>query len=234
MAEAVDNWDEISAWWRNEARSDDVYVDDIAPMLDRLLPSDPGTVIELGCGEGQWLRWLEQRGVRAYGCDRSMALLADAAASAPVVCADLPQLRWVGDAAVDTALSLFVLDLIEDAALFFAETARTVRKGGSLIIVINHPGFTAPGAGPLIDVDGEVLWRWGSYLEDGSSLQPAGEGQVMFYHRSLGRLLTMAAGAGWSLVAVEERALGPAILAREPGYAGQEAIPRFLAVHWRR
>lgn len=234
MAEAVDNWDEISAWWRNEARSDDVYVDDIAPMLDRLLPSDPGTVIELGCGEGQWLRWLEQRGVRAYGCDRSMALLADAAASAPVVCADLPQLRWVGDAAVDTALSLFVLDLIEDAALFFAETARTVRKGGSLIVVINHPGFTAPGAGPLIDVDGEVLWRWGSYLEDGSSLQPAGEGQVMFYHRSLGRLLTMAAGAGWSLVAVEERALGPAILAREPGYAGQEAIPRFLAVHWRR
>jgi len=234
VAEAVDNWDEISAWWRNEARSDDVYVDDIAPMLDRLLPSDPGTVIELGCGEGQWLRWLEQRGVRAYGCDRSMALLADAAASAPVVCADLPQLRWVGDAAVDTALSLFVLDLIEDAALFFAETARTVRKGGSLIVVINHPGFTAPGAGPLIDVDGEVLWRWGSYLEDGSSLQPAGEGQVMFYHRSLGRLLTMAAGAGWSLVAVEERALGPAILAREPGYAGQEAIPRFLAVHWRR
>ena len=234
MAEAVDNWDEIAGWWRGEAHTDRVYAEDIAPMIERLLPSDPGTVIELGCGEGQWLRWLSQHGAQAYGCDRSMRLLNDAAASAAVVCADLPDLSWVKGAAVDTALSVFVLDLVEDGASFFSETARVVREGGSLVVVINHPGFTSPGSGTMIDLDGEVLWRWGSYLEDGSSLQPAGDGHVVFYHRPMGRLLTMAADAGWSLSALEETALGAAAIDREPGYAGQEAIPRFLAVCWRR
>ena len=234
MAEGVDNWDEIAGWWRGEASGDLVYGEDIAPMLERVSPDDPGTVMELGCGEGQWLRWLSSRGVRAFGCDRSLRLLADASSEADVVCADLPDLSWVKDERVDTALSVFVFDLIADAAGFFTETARVVREGGSLVVVINHPAFTAPGAGPLIDVDGEVLWRWGNYLEDGSSLQPAGEGQVVFYHRSMGRLLSMAADAGWSLAAVEERPLGAAAVVREPGYAGQGGIPRFLAVRWQR
>ncbi len=58
MAIAVDNWDELAPWWRREAATDLVYREDIEPMLERLTPEDPGTVVELGCGEGQWLRWL--------------------------------------------------------------------------------------------------------------------------------------------------------------------------------
>lgn len=234
MAEGVDNWDEIASWWRHEAATDLVYREDIEPMLRRLFPTDPGLVMELGCGEGQWLRWLAADGVTGFGCDRSMRLLEEAAASAAVVCAVLPDLSWLRDASIDTILSVFVLDLIGDAGSFFAETARVAAPGGSLVVVINHPGFTAPGSGPLLDLDGEVLWRWGSYLEDGSSPQPAGDGQVVFHHRSMASLLSGAAAAGWALQRVEEAALGPAAIARDPGYVGQEGIPRFLAAHWRR
>lgn len=234
MAEGVDNWDEISSWWRREAITDLVYRKDIEPMLQRLVPGDPGVLIELGCGEGQWLRWLGARGLEAFGCDRSLQLLGEAALSAPVVCAALPDLSWIRDRSIDTALSVFVLDLIDDVDTFFAETARVVRPDGQLIVVINHPGFTAPGSGPLLDLDGEVLWRWGTYLEDGSSLQPAGDGHVVFHHRSMGRLLSAAAVSGWALQELEEAALGPAAIAREPGYIGQEGIPRFLAARWLR
>jgi SAM-dependent methyltransferase len=234
MAEGVDNWDEISSWWRHEAITDLVYREDIEPMLARLIPDDPGVVMEFGCGEGQWLRWLSARGFAAFGCDGSLRLLGEAVLSAPVVCAALPALPWIRDRSIDTALSVFVLDLIGDVDTFFAETARVVRPDGELIVVINHPGFTAPGSGPLLDLDGEVLWRWGSYLEDGSSVQPAGDGQVVFHHRSMARLLSAAAACGWALQKLEEAALGPAAIAREPGYAGQEGIPRFLAARWRR
>lgn len=234
MAIAVDNWDELAPWWRREATTDLVYREDIEPMLERLTPEDPGTVVELGCGEGQWLRWLSTRGVQTIGCDWSLQLLTDAASSAPVVCAELPGLSWLQDGSVDSALSVFVLDLIADAGEFFTETIRVVRAGGSLIVVINHPGFTAPGSGPLVDVDGEVLWRWGSYLEDGSSLQPAGDRSVVFHHRSIAKLLTAAATAGWALQAVEERPLGAAAIERDPGYVGQEGIPRFFGARWRK
>ena len=234
MAIAVDNWDELAPWWRREATTDLVYREDIEPMLERLTPKDPGTVVELGCGEGQWLRWLSTRGVQTIGCDWSLQLLTDAASSAPVVCAELPGLSWLQAGSVDSALSVFVLDLIADAGEFFTETIRVVRAGGSLIVVINHPGFTAPGSGPLVDVDGEVLWRWGSYLEDGSSLQPAGDRSVVFHHRSIAKLLTAAATAGWALQAVEERPLGAAAIERDPGYVGQEGIPRFFGARWRK
>lgn len=234
MAEAVDNWDELAPWWRGEAATDLVYLEDIGPMLRRLTPDDAGPVIDLGCGEGQWLRWLSTNGVQSFGCDRSLQLLTDAAGSAPVVCAELPDLSWLRNGSVDTALSVFVLDLIVDAGKFFTETIRVVGAGGSLIVVINHPAFTAPGSGPLLDVDGEVLWRWGSYLEDGSSLQPAGDRSVVFHHRSIARLLTAAAAAGWALQAVEERPLGAAAIDRDPGYVGQEGIPRFFGARWRK
>ncbi len=234
MSETVDNWDEIAPWWRREATIDPVYREDIEPLLARLMPADPGTVVELGCGEGQWLRWMAARSLRAFGCDRSMQLLADAAVSAPVVCADLPRLTWLRSGSVGTALSVFVLDLIADTTTFFAETARVVRPGGSLVLVINHPGFTAPGSGPIVDLDGEVLWRYGRYLEEGSSPQPAGRGMVEFHHRPMAGLLTTAAAAGWSLVTAEEVPLGAEAIARNPGYAGQEGFPRFLGVRWGR
>ncbi len=232
MAIAVDNWDELAPWWRREAATDLVYREDIEPMLERLTPKDPGTVVELGCGEGQWLRWLSTKGVQTFGSDGSLQLLADAASAAPVVCAQLPALSWLQNGSVDNALSVFVLDLIADAGEFFTETIRVVRAGGSLIVIINHPGFTAPGSGPLLDVDGEVLWRWGSYLEEGSSVQPAGDRTVVFHHRSIAKLLTVAAAAGWALQVVEERPLGAAAIERDPGYVGQEGIPRFFGARW--
>ena len=234
MAEAVDNWDAISDWWRREATTDLVYREDVQPMLERLLPSRPGRTIDLGCGEGQWLRWLAGAGVEVVGCDRSMGLLSNAVDTAPVVCARLPELAWARDGSFDTAISLFVLDLLEDAASFFSEIGRVVGEGGSLVVVINHPGFTAPGSGPLLDLDGEVLWRWGSYLEEGSSLVPAGEAEVAFHHRPLGRLLSTAAASGWSLEELEEAPLGQGAIERDPGYEGQEGIPRFLGARWRR
>jgi SAM-dependent methyltransferase len=234
MPEEKAGWDDIACWWRRAATTDPVYRQDVESLLRRVMPANPGVVVELGCGEGQWLRMLAGEGVTAFGCDASIVLLADAAEAAPVVRCVLPDLAWIRDDSIDSAVSVFVLDLIEDAGRFFSEAARVVRPGGAMVVVINHPAFTAPGSAPIVDLDGEVLWRWGDYLETGSSEEPAGGRSIVFYHRPTGVLLSLAAAAGWGLEMLDEAPLGPATIEREAAYAGQQGIPRFLAGRWSR
>jgi SAM-dependent methyltransferase len=229
-------WDEIADWWLSEGHADIAYQEDVLPLLDRLLSDGSGIVADLGCGEGQALRHVltENPGVRMLGCDLSEQLLQRARRSAPVVRARLPELRWLGDQVLDGALSIYLLDLVPDEQTFFAETARVTRLGGFLIVIMNHPAYTAPGASPLLDVDGEVLWRWGSYFSRGSSTEPAGAGTITFHHRPLSSVLNAAAGAGWFLESMEELPLSEVVTAEHPTYQGQEHVPRLLGVRWRR
>ena len=233
MADGVESWDRISAWWIGEVVVDPVYREDVGPMFDRLAFRCTAPAMDLGCGEGQWLRGLEL-GSAMFGTDASQLLLAHARETAPVVRGVLPELGWVRNGVVGTALSVFVLDLIEDHDRFFVETARIVRPGGALVVIINHPAFTAPDSGPFMDPDLEVSWRWGRYLENGESDVPAGSGTVTMYHRPTATLLTSATDAGWSLEEMIEAPLGAAAIEREPSYIGQESIPRFLGIRWRR
>ena len=233
MSESIGNWDDISDWWIEEVADDPVYREDVGPMFDRLMGGVPDPILELGCGEGQWLRRLGTQ-ARVFGTDGAQLLLTQAYQTAPVVRGVLPDLGWVRSDALGGAVSLFVLDLIEDHLRFFVETARIVEPSGSLVIIINHPAFTAPNSGPFMDPDFDVFWRWGNYLEVGSSDVPAGPGTVVMYHRSIAELLTTAARSGWSLEEMIEAPLGSAAIEREPSYGGQEGIPRFLGVRWRR
>jgi SAM-dependent methyltransferase len=228
------DWDSIAEWWRAEVSGDPVYREDIAPMLSRLMEDSAEPLLELGCGDGQWLRWLGCDARSIIGCDRSEALLTDAAATHPVVLCELPWLTWLRGQSVGTAFSVFVFDLIENIDAFFAEVGRVVAPDGSLVVIINHPAFTAPGSGPFMDSDHDVFWRWGDYFGRGSSLVPAGSAVVAMYHRSMAEILTSAARAGWQLEVLIEAPLGSAAIEREPTYAGQQAIPRFLGIRWGR
>ena len=242
MTEPVENWDPISGWWTEEVATDPLYEEDIRALLEILLGRPQGVVADLGCGEGQWLRWLTDArtagagtaGTLAFGCDLSKTLLGRAARSAPVVRCRLPDLGWLRDGSIDAAFSVYVADLIVDLDRFLAETSRVVRDGGTLTVIVNHPVFTAPGSAPFMDQDREVLFRWGEYFGTGSSVEPAGDHAVEFHHRSMARWLTAAAAAGWALERLEERGLSREAIARDPGYAGQEQIPRILGVTWTR
>lgn len=226
-----DDWDGLADWWVNEVHNDPAYAADVDPILIELLPQHRGVVMDLGCGEGQGMRLV---GRDSFGCDLSQDLLVRAETQGRTIRTRLPDLRWLRAGSVDTAFSVYLLDLIEDHERFFSEVARSVGPGGSLVIVINHPAYTAPGSAPLMDLDGEILWRWGSYFVRGSSTEPAGEGHVRFHHRPMADLLTAAASAGWKLEAMIERGLSTATIAQIPGYEGQEGIPRLLGVRWTR
>jgi hypothetical protein len=98
---------------------------------------------------------------------------------------------------------------------------------------MNHPVATAPESDPLVDPDGEILWRWGDYLAHGVTAQSAGGRIVELFHRPMGELLTSAGQAGWTLVQMIERGPSDRTIERFPECRGQENIPSLLGLVWR-
>jgi len=100
-------------------------------------------------------------------------------------------------------------------------------------VVMNHPAFTPEGAGPIVDpTDGEYLWRWGEYFRASRIPMSTPRADVTFYHRPLGDILNAAADAGWCLDEFIEAGFSDAAVASEPGYGGQQQMPRLLGVRW--
>lgn len=225
-------WDHIADWWVAEVR-DPAYREEVFPLLlDLLAPSAGERVLDLGCGEGTVMAAVAERGADVVGLDGSEEL---ARRAGRAFVSYLPHLDPVRGDAVDAAYVVLVLEHIPDIGPFFREVHRVVRPGGRLVVVLNHPFYSAPGAAPVTDpTDLEVYWRMGTYLADGSSDEPAGEGTIRFHHRPLGRLLTMAAEAGWSLERFEERGVGVGQVRRDPMLAAQAHIPRLAAIRWHR
>lgn len=221
-------WNDHAEWWLEELE-DPIYHSDVLPLLDRLVDGIVGNLLDLGCGEG---RVMARYPGRVIGCDIAEALLRRAVLRGPVVRAELPHLGWLRTNSVDGAYMVLVVEHLETLAIMDA-AARVVRPGGALVLVMNHPAFTAAGSGPIMDPsDGEVLWRWGDYFNTGRTVMPTPGGGVAFYHRPLARILNAAAAAGWMLVDFLETGLSKAALAAEPGYVGQEQMPRLLGARW--
>lgn len=223
-----DSWVGHAEWWLEQVAGDRIYQLDVIPLGLELI-EDGGTLLDLGCGEGQMMRMLR---ARTIGCDVSPRLLEKAAPVGPVVRCRLPDLGWLRPDAVDGAFAILVLEHLSDLQLFDA-VARAVKPGGQLSVVMNHPAFTAEGAGPLMDPsDGEFLWRWGGYFEEAETEMRAGDTSVKFHHRPLAAILTAAAAAGWYLDRLIERGFSDEAVATEPGYAGQQQMPRLLGARW--
>lgn len=227
----TDDWDDLADWWIDLVAGDPTQSADSLDLLGALVDGTGGLTLDLGCGEGQVMRVL---GGTVIGVDLSGALLRRAGELGPVVRARLPDLGWARTDSVDRAAAVGIVDLLADHATFFAETARVVRPGGHLVVVMNHPVCTAPDSEPLVDPDGEVLWRWGGYLRAGSWPQPAADRTVDLLHRPLGDLLTAAAETGWCLERMIERGPSDEAVEQLPGFAGQGHIPSMLGVRWKR
>ncbi len=217
------SWSALSEWWLSEVADDPAYEEVVTPLLlEAIQPGEGLRYLDVGCGEGRVMRAVEEQGATVVGLDLSVRLIREAGTG---VIADLRRVP-MRDGSFDGVYSVLTLEHVAEHQAFFVEAARVTRTGGVLAIVINHPSWTAPGSTPVSDSDGEVLWRPGDYFSNGTSEVPAGEGKVVFHHRSMADLLNAAANAGWSLEHMVE----------QPHHAleDQGGIPRLLACRWRR
>lgn len=219
------SWEHLADWWLEEVR-DPAYEEMVTPLLLELLVEvgTGGIVADLGSGDGRIIPVVaESLDAQVVGVELVEELAVHA--KGPVVVSKLPVVP-VRTGSLFGAYAVLVLDHLEDHEAFFEETARVVRPGGFLAVVSNHPMWTSPGSTPILDSDGEILWRPGHYFERGLSVEPADGGEVLFFHRSFSDLLNAAAAAGWRLMKTIEKRSHLADM--DPG------IPRLLGLAWLR
>ncbi len=118
----------------------------------QLATPDPqsGWVLDLGCGQGDWLKVLSEAGFKAEGVDTNASLVAAARrAGLRVHQADL--FEYLGTLADQTYAAITAFQLVEHLPWeglleLFAELRRTVRPGGVVILETPNPENIQVGA----------------------------------------------------------------------------------------
>lgn len=100
-------------------------------------PTD-GRVLDVGCGNGMYLRELRRRGIHTVGCDLSPGMLAAASPHPRLVNADVTRLPFASSA-FDVVLAPHMLYHVADRRLAAAEMQRVLREGGRCGVVTNGP-----------------------------------------------------------------------------------------------
>jgi ubiquinone/menaquinone biosynthesis C-methylase UbiE len=135
----------------------------VLPGTMRLLAAAPGDrALDLACGQGVLCRLLAAKGVDATGVDASPELIALAKKRGPGEgLADTALLHYqVGDAReleflpadyFNVAACVLAIQNIHPIAPVFTGTARVLKPGGRIVMVIMHPCFRGPK---------ETRWGW--------------------------------------------------------------------------
>lgn len=98
-------------------------------------------VLDVGCGNGAYLRALRARGVDAVGVDLSIGMLDAARGDQPLVNADAARLP-VRDATIDVVLAPHMLYHVPDRPAAIRELRRVLRPGGVMVAATNGADHT--------------------------------------------------------------------------------------------
>jgi ubiquinone/menaquinone biosynthesis C-methylase UbiE len=105
-------------------------------------------VLDSGCGTGFYSLWLSEKGAKVLGVDSSQEMIKVAKEKASsknldvrFLIGDVTRLK-MKDAAFDVVLSTLVLTEVKELGKAISEFVRVAKKGGDIIISIQHPLLT--------------------------------------------------------------------------------------------
>jgi len=205
-----------------------------------LLPDLKGKrVADLGCGFGWFCRFAWDEGAaRVVGFDVSDNMLARARATSNLAIvyekADLEVLE-LPQASVDLVYSSLAFHYLKDIQALLRRVHAALAPGGQLVFSTEHPIYMAPAhPGWSKDADGRTTWPVNGYLDEGPRTTDWLAKGVVKQHRTLGTLINMLIGTGFTLQHVEE--WGPSLeqVAAHPEWADERERPMFLLVSARK
>jgi len=211
------------------------------PALRALLPDLRGlNVLDLGCGFGWFCRWARQNGAaHVLGIDVSEKMLARSRATPQDTAitytrADMEHLE-LPPASFDLVYSSLALHYIEDLKGLMSQVHRSLVPGGSLVLSVEHPIYTAP-ADPnwSLDAGGRKIWPIDGYLDEGPRSTDWLAKGVIKQHRTVATYINTLLRLGFALSHVEEWGPTEAQIAARPALADERQRPPFLLMAARR
>lgn len=118
-----------------------------AKLLYELLRPEPGSsILEVGCGGGAFLAFLEQRGHRAVGVDileEAVRLAEKAAPRSAVLLAEASRLPFP-DSEFDRLVSHHLVEHLTDSKEALREWRRVLRPGGIIVVCTPNRLYPSP------------------------------------------------------------------------------------------
>lgn len=228
-------WDSHAQWWIDgfTGGADPEYVEQIIPLAVEEL-GGRGTVLDVGCGDGQIARALSATGAVVHGIDPTQLHIdvARERGGGPTYELGSASHLPVDDESQDAVLACLVFEHIDEIDAAIAEVARVLKPGGRFSFFLNHPLLQTPGSGWIDDhiIDPpEQYWRVGPYLVETESVEEVERGvHIRFIHRPLSRYVNALIANGLNLERMVEPSPPPGFLERAPEYALAHTIPRLL------
>ncbi len=168
------------------------------------------TALDIGCGEGRFVRMMAQHGIAAIGIDPTPGLIEEARRRDPTGDYRIGHAEAldIAEASVDLVVSYLSLIDIEQMQAAIAEMARVLKPGGTLLIA-NLNGFNTAGAdrGWIRNWLGQrVYYPLDRYLEvRGNPVSWKGIA-IVNWHRPMSSYMKALLGNGLRLVFFDEPA----------------------------
>ena len=145
------SWNAIADSWALHADTNDYRNFFLMPrMLEMVGDASGRRILDLGCGEGGYARELKRRGANVTGVDGSDNLIQIARERAEAeqleiqfICANANALDTIPDNSFDLVIAAMSLMDVEDYPGAVREVRRVLCNGGSLLMSITHPCFSA-------------------------------------------------------------------------------------------
>ncbi len=254
--ETHSQWDENAAFWDDYMgdEGNHFYQDLIKPTAQKLLDIQSGQmVLETGCGNGNFARYLTSLGANVVATDFSKVMIDRASAyPAPhpdrisyqvVDATNTKQLLALGTQRFDAAVSNMALMDMANIEPLLQALAQLLKPGGCFVFSLAHPCFQSNGMTRVVeesDEGPELVRTYGvkitSYITPKNFQGIAVEGQPVaqnYFHRPLGDLLQSCFQAGFVINGLAEPTFANTAPERPLSWANFREIPPVLFVRLR-
>lgn len=211
------SWGAVAEWYDKVVYDKDSYQNRvILPNILRIVAPEKGMrILDLACGQGFFSHALSAKGAHVTGVDVSPELIGIAKIHAghneEFHVSSSDNLSVWKDSSFDSISIILALQNIEKMTQTLREASRVIKKGGKLVIVLNHPAYRIPGEsawGYDEKIDRQYR-RVDGYLSDSRreiDMNPGSTGgqKTISFHRPIQGYSKSLANVGFVISRIEE------------------------------